>query len=380
MIKVNYATVHNIILGAWDFAEDIGFQPHKDFLKTTRFFLEDDDNVPFIPINFGKNGKPFYIHKGNEDKRKVNKILSTLKKNLGEGNYDFIDAADEDYFQEEVDNIDYTDSTLYDETVEEFEKLDEQFKHLSYKEKAKLFLDSYFNTEKEFDIMFAYLQNNLFFKILNKEKIEKHIEEIEKYINEDFLYIEEYFINKLSKFKLSNDVIESIIYWENEFDSAKDALKAIQNIEKKTGSNEFTTLYTAEILSQIDNKRYNSLIVDAHNTYPDSILISLMYLDQQVTISKSSKQIEFPEYDELFNNVDSITDTAILQYISLKLLYTSQVGDKEYCGAISLMLPKILMTDWGTEFIADLVHTTQLFILMKEFERLDLVGNEKNIR
>lgn len=380
MIKVNYATVHNIILGAWDFAEDIGFQPHKDFLKTTRFFLEDDDNVPFIPINFGKNGKPFYIHKGNEDKRKVNKILSTLKKNLGEGNYDFIDAADEDYFQEEVDNIDYTDSALYDETVEEFEKLDEQFKHLSYKEKAKLFLDSYFNTEKEFDIMFAYLQNNLFFKILNKEKIEKHIEEIEKYINEDFLYIEEYFINKLSKFKLSNDVIESIIYWENEFDSAKDALKAIQNIEKKTGSNEFTTLYTAEILSQIDNKRYNSLIVDAHNTYPDSILISLMYLDQQVTISKSSKQIEFPEYDELFNNVDSITDTAILQYISLKLLYTSQVGDKEYCGAISLMLPKILMTDWGTEFIADLVHTTQLFILMKEFERLDLVGNEKNIR
>ena len=380
MIKVNYATVHNIILGAWDFAEDIGFQPHKDFLKTTRFFLEDDDNVPFIPINFGKNGKPFYIHKGNEDKRKVNKILSTLKKNLGEGNYDIIDAADEDYFQEEVDNIDYTDSTLYDETVEEFEKLDEQFKHLSYKEKAKLFLDSYFNTEKEFDIMFAYLQNNLFFKILNKEKIEKHIEEIEKYINEDFLYIEEYFINKLSKFKLSNDVIESIIYWENEFDSAKDALKAIQNIEKKTGSNEFTTLYTAEILSQIDNKRYNSLIVDAHNTYPDSILISLMYLDQQVTISKSSKQIEFPEYDELFNNVDSITDTAILQYISLKLLYTSQVGDKEYCGAISLMLPKILMTDWGTEFIADLVHTTQLFILMKEFERLDLVGNEKNIR
>lgn len=380
MIKVNYATVHNIILGAWDFAEDIGFQPHKDFLKTTRFFLEDDDNVPFIPINFGKNGKPFYILKGSEDKRKVNKILSTLKKNLGEGNYDFIDAADEDYFQEEVDNIDYTDSTLYDETVEEFEKLDEQFKHLSYKEKAKLFLDSYFNTEKEFDIMFAYLQNNLFFKILNKEKIEKHIEEIEKYINEDFLYIEEYFINKLSKFKLSNDVIESIIYWENEFDSAKDALKAIQNIEKKTGSNEFTTLYTAEILSQIDNKRYNSLIVDAHNTYPDSILISLMYLDQQVTISKSSKQIEFPEYDELFNNVDSITDNAILQYISLKLLYTSQVGDKEYCGAISLMLPKILMTDWGTEFIADLVHTTQLFILMKEFERLDLVGNEKNIR
>lgn len=379
IVQTDYATVHSIIIGAWKFAEDIGLQPHKDFLKTTKFFLENDENVSFVDIKFGENGKPVYVDNGFESKQKVNNILSILKKNLGEGNFDFISGVDNSS-ENDMDTIDYTDPGFYDETIEEFEKLDEQFKDLSYKEKAKLFLDNYFNSEKEFDITSHYLQSNLFFANLDEEKLEKHMDEVMQYINEDFVYIEEYFIDKLSKYKLSNDVIESIINWEEEFDSAKDALRAVQNIEKITGSNEFTTLYTAEILNQIDNKKYNSFIVDAYNTYPDSNLISLMYLDQQITNNESSKQIKFPEYDELFKNVDSITDTAIIEYISLKLLYTSQVGDKEYCGAVSLMLPKILNAEWGSDFIAEMTHKTQLLILMKEFQRIGLVGKERNIR
>ncbi len=61
MQKAEYPLVHNIIYGANAFAEENGFKVHKDF-KVTQYILEaDDEAIPLIEIEFGRNGEPFLI-------------------------------------------------------------------------------------------------------------------------------------------------------------------------------------------------------------------------------------------------------------------------------------------------------------------------------
>lgn len=87
--KTTYPLVHNIIYGAVEYAGELGFNPHKSF-EVSRFLLEEDDeNIPFIEIEFGHNGKPLFI--SNPDNPMLtNRVLAHLEKHVGEGNYHFI--------------------------------------------------------------------------------------------------------------------------------------------------------------------------------------------------------------------------------------------------------------------------------------------------
>lgn len=85
--KIDYALAHNIIYGAIAYAEDLGFKPHKDWSYAQMVLEEDTEDVALIDIEFGKNGKPCFIN-GPYDS--VNRVIETLKKSVGEGNFDVI--------------------------------------------------------------------------------------------------------------------------------------------------------------------------------------------------------------------------------------------------------------------------------------------------
>lgn len=62
IVKTDYNLVHNIVFGGNEYALENGFKIHKDFEKLTKYILEiDDDIIPLIDIEFGKEGKPFLI-------------------------------------------------------------------------------------------------------------------------------------------------------------------------------------------------------------------------------------------------------------------------------------------------------------------------------
>lgn len=84
-VKVKPTLAFNIIYGAIEYADDIGFSPHRDF-KITEYILDDVEEIEFIDIEFGLNGKPFFMS-GPHDNAK--KILAVLEKNVGKGNYNF---------------------------------------------------------------------------------------------------------------------------------------------------------------------------------------------------------------------------------------------------------------------------------------------------
>lgn len=82
--EVPLEVAQGMIFSACEYAESLGFQPHKDFEKTRAHIGEWDG---MIRIECGRNGKPFYVNGPHDN---PTKIMETLKKSRGEGNFDFM--------------------------------------------------------------------------------------------------------------------------------------------------------------------------------------------------------------------------------------------------------------------------------------------------
>ncbi len=89
-IEIDVVLAQNIIYGAVEYAEDLGFPPAKDF-AVAEYILDPADEIPYIELEFGKNGKPFYTQ-GPYDNPK--KIINQLNKSVGAGNYLYMIRSD----------------------------------------------------------------------------------------------------------------------------------------------------------------------------------------------------------------------------------------------------------------------------------------------
>lgn len=87
LVQIDYPLAHNIIYGAVEFAEELGFLPHKDFALAQYILEEDDERVEYIDIEFGLNGRPaIFLSK----ERHPAQLIEILNKNPGKGNYTII--------------------------------------------------------------------------------------------------------------------------------------------------------------------------------------------------------------------------------------------------------------------------------------------------
>lgn len=78
--------IFNLVYGAADYAEELGFKPEKDF-AVAEYILDAVDTIEYEDIPFGSDGRPFYIEGPND---KAATILSTLRKHLSEEDFDFV--------------------------------------------------------------------------------------------------------------------------------------------------------------------------------------------------------------------------------------------------------------------------------------------------
>ena len=75
----------HVVLGAVDYARDLGFEPHPDFAKGAA--LLGDWEAGNSDVTFGRDGKPFYIN-GPRDDTYGN--LAKLRRTAGNGNFDYL--------------------------------------------------------------------------------------------------------------------------------------------------------------------------------------------------------------------------------------------------------------------------------------------------
>ena len=109
-----YDEAHNWIFGAIAFAEEAGIEPDKSF-KVTRYMLEeDDDNIPLIEYEYGKNGKHTLV---THTRLEASRYLPLLEKNLGKDNFDYILNADDEDWDDDLDDDDDDEDPIATQTT-----------------------------------------------------------------------------------------------------------------------------------------------------------------------------------------------------------------------------------------------------------------------
>ncbi len=89
--EITLEQAQSIIWGAVDYAAGLGLHPHRDFEKAKAHLGIRPEHL--IEIEFGRNGKPFYFS-GPYDN--AEKIIATLRKTVGEDNFEFMVALGDD--------------------------------------------------------------------------------------------------------------------------------------------------------------------------------------------------------------------------------------------------------------------------------------------
>jgi tetratricopeptide (TPR) repeat protein len=97
--EISYENARSIILGGIEYAQQYGFEPHKDWNRSSVVIEPDRSYVK--EFSFGKNGMPLYIQGPHDN---VTKIMEKLNPFIKEGKAHFMSALES--FEEEDLSID----------------------------------------------------------------------------------------------------------------------------------------------------------------------------------------------------------------------------------------------------------------------------------
>lgn len=87
---IHPSCARKIIEQCVDYSMELGFKPQKDYKISSQIFMNIDPSVCPNKYIFGKDGKPFYISGPNESESDSRRIINTLSRKCGEGNFDYI--------------------------------------------------------------------------------------------------------------------------------------------------------------------------------------------------------------------------------------------------------------------------------------------------
>lgn len=82
--KITLEQAQAIVFSALEYAESLGFSPHRDFFQARPHLGQWSGQ---IRIQCGRDGKPFYMSGPYDNSRR---IIDTLTHSVGEGNFDYL--------------------------------------------------------------------------------------------------------------------------------------------------------------------------------------------------------------------------------------------------------------------------------------------------
>ncbi len=83
--EISLQQAQSIVFGAIDYAHSLGFEPHRDFAAAKGNLGDRPDSL--LPLEFGRNGQPFYFQGPHDNS---SKIIATLNQSVGQGNYKYL--------------------------------------------------------------------------------------------------------------------------------------------------------------------------------------------------------------------------------------------------------------------------------------------------
>lgn len=93
---IHPSCARKLVESAVTWAESIGFSPHKDYNSARKIFGDIDAAVCPREFEFGKDGKPFYVSGPHDSPAFVRKVMNTLERRVGPGNFGFFASLESD--------------------------------------------------------------------------------------------------------------------------------------------------------------------------------------------------------------------------------------------------------------------------------------------
>ena len=84
------ADVRKLVESAVAYAETLGFRPHADYQKARWIFGDIDAGQATEVLEFGKDGKPFFIAGPHDTPGICRRILKSLEEHCGPGGYNYL--------------------------------------------------------------------------------------------------------------------------------------------------------------------------------------------------------------------------------------------------------------------------------------------------
>ena len=85
-VDISIEQAQSIVYGAVEYARNLGFEPGSDFNTKAQAHLGLQPETP-IPIEFGRDGQPYYVSGPYDNPEK---IIKTLEASVGEGNFHYV--------------------------------------------------------------------------------------------------------------------------------------------------------------------------------------------------------------------------------------------------------------------------------------------------
>lgn len=281
-IQIDYHLAHNIVFAGYEFAQEIGLEPCKEFSTITKCFLEEDnDDIDLIDIDCGKDGVPC-IYKGRYHKQEADKVYQLLCKTIGRDNFIFEDLDieeqnwelndDRDDWDEELE--DQLDALWFDEPID-FEEL-LYANPLKERHKDVQRLNEMHAAKKE-DKDFYDVLNRLYYNHFGYEEIDASRERLFNFFDLEIKYD-----------PIPDDVLG--------FDAEKhpDKLKIVEQINEKIQTEDIDLLKTL-------------------NQYPDIPFFKYLFI-MQLEFMEINQEEEFKEEKNLGKHIEKVLDGFIIEH------------------------------------------------------------------
>jgi len=306
MEKTPYELVHNIIFAANAFAEELGFKPHKEFTLVSQYLLEEDtDDIEWMDINCGRDGRPVYVRSEFDTDAKVAQQLKQLEKAVGKGNFDIIDTEDEE------DDLEVND----------------EFSTLSLSEKRILFLklvskglDKFTHDEQDRmtlltdSILLDICDNDKVNDLLDSWETESNFSISDEDLTTEFMGIEPERIITKSDLKLLDDYYVS---WDEARSKVPKILRALRD---SWGNIPLICYYELMYLEKEKPKEYPIKLAEYSALYPDYALIKLNKYAYSVVTSKDNSEAGLLDFMDTFKGRSEITEYEMFEFQSKKML------------------------------------------------------------
>lgn len=329
MELISYELAHNIVYAGVQYAEELGFKPHKDYTSVTRFMLEEDtEDTELIEIEMGGiGGKPLYVNSGFESESRANQILNQLEKTAGVGNFNYILPGEEDDFEDDDEDRDFEFSGLM------LEKLKDEFLTLIHKEMDNL-------SQVEIARL-LHLTDDIYAEICNDNKIYDYIDQWDKELyvkftidhTNEFIGIGENVVVKPKQYELIDDIL--LLFDKNN----KKASKKIIELEKQIGKTSLIAFFELELLKENSSNEYMLKLEEYSHTYPECSLIKII---SHTEAFKNKKDADLTDYlldtDIIFAGRSLINEYEMNRYLIEKMFLISGLSDVNLIEAFFIFL------------------------------------------